>query len=229
MKSAKIKNWTNEAVPGIVDMAGWTKLTHLDISGTQFTCLPVFPSTLVHLEAEGARLSLADDSELDQKKDFFHLPKLEYLGVINSGFFDVVNDLANLALASGSLKELYVGDNGPITTNSRNSWLKSLPAPSSSLTTLSLHEEVELPENIIIALLRQYPNLQDVILSYTSATGSTLRELFERKNKPAYVDMEGCEGCYYDAVEAARKVGIEVAHQLAPKKKVNKGGRHPGT
>lgn len=216
MKSATIKSWPLEAVPGVVDMSSWTKLTYLDIWHTQFTSVPVFPSSLTYLEAEGVVIGL-NDFEFDQK-DFFQLPKLEYLSIKNSDFFTVVNDMANPALASGSLKELCVCSNSIMTqTSNRNNWFKSLPAPSSALTMLSLRGHFDLPENIIIALLRRYPNLEGVGLGHTSVTGSTVRELFERKKKPDYVDLEGCDSCYYDAVDAARKAGIDVRHELAPK------------
>ncbi|OBT64352.1 hypothetical protein VE03_05814 [Pseudogymnoascus sp. 23342-1-I1] len=218
MKSATIKRWPHMAVPRVIEMASWRKLTHLDISLTQFTSVPVFPTTLTHLEAERVHVS-STNSEFDQK-DFFQLPKLEYLNVKDSDLFTVVNDMVNLALVSGSLKELHVGSNSVMAqTSNHNSWLQTLPAPSPALTTLSLRGLVELPEKVMIAILRQYPNLETVNLAYTGATGSTLRELFEREKKPRYVDMEGCDGCYYDAVEAARGAGIDVWHELAPKNK----------
>lgn len=220
MKSATIKSWKYEAVPGMIYMSRWTKLTHLDISGTQFTVMPVFPNTLTHLDAW--KVVIASDEE-----GFFVLPKLEYLNVTDSRLFTAVNDIANPALASGSLKELHVGSNATaVGTDRRNSWLESLPLPSLKLKALSLNAQTELPEKTMIALLRQYPNLKKVDLSYTGATGSTLRELFERENKPDFIDMQGCEGCHYDAVEAARKAGIQVVHELAPKYKAYKGRPH---
>lgn len=221
MKSATIKSWKYEAVPGLINMSSWTKLTHLDISSTQFTIMPVFPSTLTHLNAW--KVAIASDEE-----GFFVLPKLEYLNVTDSRLFTVVNDIANPALASGSLKELHAGNNATaVRTDSRNSWLESLPLPSLHLISLSLNTQTELPEKTMIALLRQYPNLKKVDLSYTGATGSTLRELFERENKPDFIDMRGCESCHYDAVEVAREAGIQVLHELAPKKTPYKGIHHP--
>ncbi|KFX87729.1 hypothetical protein O988_09312 [Pseudogymnoascus sp. VKM F-3808] len=228
MKSASIHFGRYETVPGVVDMTSWAKLTFLNIMGTQFTSMPIFPSTLTHLEAERVKVGFGN-FDPDQK-DFFQLPNLKYLSINNSNLFTFVNDLANPALASGSLKELHVDGNSTATeTHNRNSWVQTLPATSLKLRTLSLAEQTELPEKTIIELLRQYPNLQDINLSFTEATGSTLRELFERDSKPVNVDMAGCSGCHYDAVEAARGAGINVTHHLWQKEKVHKGRNRPST
>ncbi|KAL5350162.1 hypothetical protein ACLOAV_005199 [Pseudogymnoascus australis] len=214
MKSATINIWSYE-FNEVVDMTNWSKLTYLDVSQTEFTSMPIFPSTLTYLEAGGVWIGLG---EFDHDQKEFFLPKLKYLGIVDSHLFKVVNDIANPALASGSLKELMVGVNdATLATNDKNSLYKSVPAPSSVLTTLSLDSHFDLPENIIVTILRQYPNLKNVYLRHTGVTGSTLRELFERDNKPDLIDLRGCSDCYYDAVEAARGAGIDVRHDLAPK------------
>lgn len=218
MKSATIKNWGyegNEAIFGVVDMSSWTKLTYLDIRGIRFTSMPVFPSTLTHLEA--ANVSINSRSFVDEKV-VFPFSKLGYFSIENSNLFAIVNDMANPALASGSLKTLKLGSVRHVTeTNCLNDWTQTLPAYSAALENLSLYEHIGLPEETIIAVLRQFPNLKVVDLARTDATGSTLRELFERENKPKLVNMENCVKCYHDAVEAAREAGIEVMHELAPR------------
>jgi hypothetical protein len=215
MKSATIKSWAYEAVLGVVDMSSWTKLTYLDIWGTRFISMPVFPSTLTHLEV--ADVTIGSHSFVDEKV-VFPFSKLEYLSVENSDLFLILNDMANPALASGSLKTLNLGCVRSFRgANSRNDWTQTLPSYSAALETLSLYEHIELPEKTIIAVLRRFPNLKEVDLSSTGATGSTLRELFERENKPKLVNMKNCANCYHDAVEAAREAGIEVWHELAPK------------
>lgn len=217
MKSATIKDWSYEAVPGgVVDMSRWTKLMYLDICCARFASMPLFPSTLTHLEAVDVSIS-SHRFDTDQEV-VFPLSKLEYLNVEGSELFAVVNDMASPALTSGSLKTLKVGCvRGFTRANGRNDWTQTLPAPSAALETLSLYEHIELPEKTMIAVLRQFPNLKEVDLSRTGATGSTLRELFEREIKPKFVNMKNCESCYHDAVEAAREAGIEVWHELAPK------------
>lgn len=221
MTSVAIRGWTDEIVLGGVDMTSWTKLTYLDTSFAYFSSMPVFPSTLTHLEAGGVRVIRVDEDEFDpNQKAVFPFPNLEYLSVEDSELFSVINDMANPALTSNSLKTLKVGsDNGCIHTNSRNDWSKTLPAPSATLETISLHERFELSEESIIAVLRQYPNLKCVDLGRTEITGSTLRELFDRENKPEFINLGHCMSVYYDAVEAARAAGIEVSHNLAPKNK----------
>lgn len=207
-------------------MARWTKLTYLDITNTILSFMPIFPSTLIHLETDEIIINLGTFNR--DEKAYFQLPKLEYLGVNNSELFALVNDIANPALVSGSLKTLDTGAQDiTIETRGRNSWLQTLPAPSAALKTISLYKQMELPENVIIAVLRQYPNLKMVDLRFTSVTGSTLRELFERENKPDFIQLEGCVDCYHDAIEAAREAGIEVSHELAPRKKTYNGKRHP--
>ncbi|OBU00756.1 hypothetical protein VE01_01171 [Pseudogymnoascus verrucosus] len=215
MKSASIKGWAYEATPYVTDMSSWTKLTHLDILGTRFDSMPVLPSSLTHLEA--ADVGIISHRFDTDEKFVFPFSKLEYLSVEGGDLFAIVNDMANPGLTSGSLKTLKVGHIGPTHTDTHNDWIKMLPAPSAALETLSLCERIGLPEKTIIAVLRQFPNLKEVDLSRTEATGSTLRELFERENKPKLVNMKNCTNCYHDAVEAARRVGIEVWHELAPK------------
>ncbi|KFY77814.1 hypothetical protein V499_02877 [Pseudogymnoascus sp. VKM F-103] len=215
MKSASIKGWAYEATSYVTDMSSWTKLTHLDILGTRFDSMPVLPSSLTHLEA--ADVGIISHRFDTDEKFVFPLSKLEYLSVEGGDLFAIVNDMANPGLTSGSLKTLKAGHIGPTHTDTHNDWIKMLPAPSAALETLSLCERIGLPEKTIIAVLRQFPNLKEVDLSRTEATGSTLRELFERENKPKLVNMKNCTNCYHDAVEAARRVGIEVWHELAPK------------
>lgn len=218
MKSATIQSWGNEgneAIFGVVDMSSWTKLTYLDIRGIRFTSMPVFPSTLTHLEA--ANVSINSRSFVDEKV-VFPFSKLEYLSIENSDLFFILNDMTNPALASGTLKTLKLGCARLFReANSHNDWTQTLPSYSAALETFSLYELINLPEKTIIAVLRQFPNLKEVDLSRTGATGSTLRELFERENKPKLVNMKNCANCYHDAVEAAREAGIEVWHELAPK------------
>ncbi|OBT89612.1 hypothetical protein VE02_01763 [Pseudogymnoascus sp. 03VT05] len=215
VKSASIKGWAYEAVPGVIDMSSWAKLTYLNLFRTRFDSMPVLPSTLTHLEAEDVSI-ISHRFDTDEKF-VFPLSKLEYLSVEGGDLFAIVNDMANPGLTSGSLKTLKVGCTGLIRTNTHNDWIKILPAPSAALEILSLYEQIELPEKTIIAVLRQFPNLKEVDLTRTGATGSTLRELFERENKPKLVNMKNCTNCYHDAVEAAREAGIEVMHELAPK------------
>ncbi|OBT79596.1 hypothetical protein VF21_01241 [Pseudogymnoascus sp. 05NY08] len=215
VKSASIKSWAYEAVPGVIDMSSWTKLTYLNLFRTRFDSMPALPSTLTHLEAEDVSI-ISHRFDTDEKF-VFPLSKLEYLSVEGGDLFAIVNDIANPGLTSGSLKTLKVGCTGLIRTNTHNDWIKILPAPSAALENLSLYEQIELPEKTIIAVLRQFPNLKEVDLTRTVATGSTLRELFERDNKPKLVNMKNCTNCYHDAVEAAREAGIEVMHELAPK------------
>ncbi|ELR07439.1 hypothetical protein VC83_03125 [Pseudogymnoascus destructans] len=215
MKSASITGWAYEAVPEVVDMSSWTKLMYLYISGTRFDSMPVFPSTLTHLEAVHVGI-ISDRFDTDEKL-VVPLSKLEYLSVEGGDLFAIVNDMANPGLTSGSLKTLKVGCIGSIRTNTHNDWSRMLPAPSAALEALSFCERIGLPEKTIIAVLRQFPNLKEVDLSRTEATGSTLRELFERENKPKFINMKDCTNCYHDAVEAAREAGIEVWHELAPK------------
>lgn len=223
MKSAAIKDWRHLR-PEVFDMSSWTKLTYLDISNTHFVSVPIFPSTLTHLEA--AFVGIASySSNLDVDREaVFPFSKLEYLSVEGGALGIIVNDMANPALTSGSLKTLKVGcEYSSIRGENRNDWIHTLPAYSPALKTLWLDRNVELPEETIITVLRQFPNLKEVNLSGTGATGSTLRELFERDSKPEFVDMRHCENCYHDAVEVAREAGIEVRHELAPKN--NKMGR----
>ncbi|KFY37373.1 hypothetical protein V494_04775 [Pseudogymnoascus sp. VKM F-4513 (FW-928)] len=217
MKSATIKKWHYGTDPQVIPESSWTKLRYLDISGTGFPVLPVLPSTLTHLETRNANLGFYT-FDPDQN-DVPVLSKLEYLGIENSIFSTVVNDMANPSLTSGSLKTLKLGGNANSYSQcgSRNDWTYTLPAHSAALETLSLAQNIELPEKTIIDVLRQFPNLKEVDLSYTCSTGSTLRELFERENKPRFVNMMNCTNCYHDAVEAARGAGIEVRHELAPK------------
>lgn len=218
MKSATIQSWTDETVPGVVDISNWTKLSYLDIYKSRFMSMPVFPSTLTHLKARAVRIG-GDEFDAYQKA-VFPFEKLEYLSVEDSDLFTLINDMANPALTSGSLKTLKVGsDIGAIETTSRNDWTQTLPAPSTALETLSLDQRNELPEQTIMAVLRQYPNLKEVDLAFTLVTGSTLRELFERENKPEYINVKHCPDCYHDAVEVARQAGIEVDYELAPKNK----------
>lgn len=226
MESATIKHWRHAMFPGVVDLASWIKLTYLDVSKTRFHSIPTFPGTLTHFaasETTGVASDLIAYSELDN----FHFPNLEYLDVNDSDFSICVNDIANPGLISGSLKTLDLGGAAFLRDIGSHRWPENLPAPSPALETLSLRSQTELPEKIIISLLRQYPNLKNVDLGVTGVTGSTLRELFQRENKPNFIDLEGCDDCYYDAVEAARESGIEVLHELAPKKKMYKGKRHP--
>lgn len=131
--------------------------------------------------------------------------------------------MANPSLISGSLKTLHIGDmsfSGRISFVGLDfpapfdTWHGTIPAPSMQLEVLSLQNSYELSEREILAMLRQYPNLKRIDLSRTRVTGSTVRELLERENKPLFINLEYCDECHHDAVEAARNAGIEVNYRL---------------
>lgn len=227
VKSARITKWRSAASVGIIDFSSWSELAYLDINKTRFTSIPKFPSTLIHLNVEEIKTLGINDFE-NLPKDYFQFPNLEHLSVDGSDFAIALNEMADPGLLSGSLMTLNIGDSSHFgREHPYQTWPKAMPASSSTLRTLSLRLQTELREKTIIKMLCQYPNLKEVDLAHTGITGSTLVVLFERENRPEFIDLEGCDDCYYDAVEAARETGIEVLHELAPKKKMYKGRIHP--
>jgi len=207
-------------VPGeFAEFSEWKDLTYLDIAGLSFNIVPKFPAILKHLDVSYiGNFELGDFKALP--KDYFSFPDLEYLSVQSSTFVFALNEIANPGLISGSLKTLNIGDStffGQDLDTLSETWPGTMPTPSTQLEVLSLYGQYGLPERKILAMLRQYPNLKRINLGQTRVTGSTVRELFERENKPSFINLNYCDECHYDAVEAARKVGIEVSHQLDTK------------
>lgn len=220
IESASLVDWGRGTSSETTDFCEWKNLTHLDIRDTHFEGIPKFPETLKHLNVDRIP-DLAPAGFRNLPKDYFYLPQLEYLSMVKSSFAASLNDIAEAGLASGTLRTLILGcsSNFREDDDPYRAWPASMPAPSANLEALSLSELYELSESTILAFLRQYPNLKWLDLRYTAITGSTLRELFERENKPQFIDVSHCESCHHDAVEAARAAGIVIRQMQAPRKK----------
>lgn len=217
-----------------LDFASWKSLKHLDIERLRTTHMPTFPLTLQYLDLSDIGSVAVDELERPVNDDgtvdgsLFHLPELVHLNVEGSDFTRFMHELSLAGLASGTLKTLKIGDTSIFAPQDDPyvGWPVRMPRPSESLRALSVQGLSHISEGLIIQLLERYPNLDEVDLSETTITGSTLRILFEREHKPQIIEAVGCSKVSRDAVEAARNHCIDVISEYAPQKQIYNGRKH---
>jgi hypothetical protein len=220
----------NDTVPcPALNFKRWRHLTHLSLVDTRITNVPTFPKTLRYLNVEG--VCSLDLTLIEQARDTFHLPNLVELRIQDSDFIVILNELANPPLKSGTLKVLNIGRQGVVLGHRlvMQDWPDNMLAPSETLEVLSLRDQPDLDEDVLIAFLKRYPNLTDVDLSLTSITGITIKELYTRAVPPEYIAAEYCRHLYHDAVEIARSMGIDVLYEMHNSLKRRKRNAHGGS
>ena len=205
------------------DFQPWTKLEHLDLSRTELRTTPKFPTSVLHLNLSHIhslpvelllnvrrRVSLGmiatEDSGL-------HFPELQYLNLESSNYAILANTLTNAPLTNGTLYTLNLADTSHFQTQHdpfAQNWPTSMPLPSNNLTHLSLRALGFLPESTILDCVRMYPNLEWLDVGATKATGTFLRELWERENPPKWVGVKGCAQMGEDAKKMAEEKGIKI-------------------
>ncbi len=206
-------------IQGPIDFAKWTKLETLELTDTRFARIPAFPRTLSVLQLARVRLHLRlrmndarlPDGTIDASK--FYLPELVVLNVEASHFQTVMYEMSIAGLKSGTLKELYIGNTThcSVEEDPYSDWPHRMPEPSESLEILYANELPHIDEDIVIKLLQGYPNLIEVDISFNpKLTGSVLRVLWDRDSSPRTVNIKGCDRIGRDAIEKARRRGIEI-------------------
>lgn len=145
--------------------------------------------------------------------DSNYLPILESFNCTSTNAFSTIAifKMMKQALKSGTLRHLRIGHR----YDELNVIKPVEDCPSSAnLEYLSLAAMQDKPD-VLIGILRQYPNVREVDLSSTKVTGVEVRELIDREGGPLkWLGLENASKISFDAIEYARGKGTEVAYRL---------------
>lgn len=208
MECISILGWQARLYPqSRYNFSDWVNLKEVNLDGSYFEHIPILPSGL-------RRLSLSRVYRLQYMDSGYYawadLPLLTYFdSSLSPGLSWAISlQLVLPSMQANNLRRLYMTD------NSNGIDLESFPL-TPSVIDLSL-QRLQESEDIIMKILRKFPNLRQVDLSDTKVTGVTIKELMARNNpRLERLRLWGCLDISPDAVEYARNMGTKVDYKAS--------------
>jgi F-box/TPR repeat protein Pof3 len=218
LQSAGFVHSDNSFPFNTADFSLWSKLEHLEFTGSFLPIDVSLPRTLKHLDI--SKTCIFSPFSTDESVTVIDLPLLETFMCNKVNFsLEVVFALIGPSIKAGNLKTLHIGDYGP---DMSFSWEQAIPTKDlllPSLQNLSL-KKCQMREDAVVKFLRLCPNLQYVDLSFTRVTGVAIKELMTREVGPLkWLSVNGCGCLSSDAVEWARSLGTIVEYNNDPLKR----------
>ncbi|CAD6500958.1 BgTH12-06659 [Blumeria graminis f. sp. triticale] len=188
-----------------LDLTLWPKLERLELTETRLTCLPKLPPTLKHLILDD-NLQICFRS--NNNNGIYSLPLLETFSC-ESNNIEIVSALQIIdsSIRANNLKILRIGRSQyppPQLASVSDVFLASSTLEELSITQAPINDDD------VVKIVKIYPGLKKVNISYTEITGITVKELVNSGVKS--INIDGCLKVSPDAVHMARSQGVFVAH-----------------
>lgn len=193
-----------------LDLSGCKHLEYLRIRTLSTPRVPIFPSTLKHLDLQGNGYM---NSETVPEGETFDLPFLESLDCSLTSKIDVslIKRLMAKSNAAGRLKRLCIG--GRYQDDGKSDVEDMYPA-STSVTELSISSIASncVKEDRILAVLALFPNVRILDLSNNQyVTGVSVRQFVLQGM--THLNLVNCPKISPDAIQWAESEDVIVEHK----------------
>ncbi|RDW81998.1 hypothetical protein BP6252_03110 [Coleophoma cylindrospora] len=194
---------------GLVDLTPWQYLRILDLRDMGLTFLPLFPAEIesitISKNKRMVRPQLDPEAESHQKFSMLTTFDCEETEMTHAAVASVITP----AIDARNLKILRMGTIA--VERAPGSDITEHYPPSETLEELGLGN-LDLDEASALKIIRQYPNVTKIDLSWSKITGVAVRQLVERGVK--ILNVCGCSKISPDAIQFARSKCVVVDWHL---------------